>query len=337
MLTLIPKRHRAPSDTEPIESPTEDQEAVDETATSPRKQRKTKTKTTEPDIAHAWTAGDRFKSAAATGLIWVFCGAGVLAFGANVLGNDAGPEVAPIEVQDAGQSQRVSAFASNFVDLYLSGSRDQEDQIAALLAQGVDTTISLPAEPAEIGDVTPGEAVQVDASTWVVTVTVERPATEEQPATQQYWQLPVITDETGSIAAAGLPSMVSTPGRGDLAITPGDQVSDSAVEDTITAFAQAYLAGQGETAPLTAPGTAITAITPTPYAEASVPSVRTSQEIPADPVEGDVVRTQITVSATTADGSVTQLGYTVDLRWRDRWEISAINPTSTTTTEGDQS
>lgn len=336
MLTLIPKRHRATADTEPVETSPEDREAAEAAPTTPRKLRKNKT--AEPDIANAWTAGDRFKSAAATGLIWVFCGAGVLAFGANVFGNDAGPEVAPVEVQDAGQSQRVSAFASNFVDLYLSGSRDQEDQITALLAQGVDTTISLPTEPVEIGDVTPGEAVQVDAGTWVVTVTVDHPATVEQPATQQYWQLPVITDETGAIAAAGLPSIVASPGRGDLAISPGDQVSDLAVEDTVTAFAQAYLAGQGETAPLTAPGTAITPITPVPYAEASVPSIRTSQEIPADPVEGDVVRTQITVSATTADGSVTQLGYTVDLRWRDRWEVSAINPTSSTIpTEGEQS
>jgi hypothetical protein len=336
VLTLIPKRHRAPADADPIETSSEE-EVAEETPTPSRKLRKNKTD--EPDIAHAWTAGDRFKSAAATGIIWVFCGAGVLALGANVLGNDAAPEVAAIEVQDAGQSQRVSAFASNFVDLYLSGSRDQEDQIAALLAQGVDTTISLPSEPVEIGEVTPGEAVQVDAGTWVVTVTVERPATAEQPATQQYWQLPVITDETGSIAAAGLPSMVATPGRGDLAVAPGDRVSDSAVEGTLAAFAQAYLAGQGEIAPLTAPGTAITAITPAPYAEASVPSIRTSQEIPADPAEGDVLRTQITVSATTADGSVTQLGYTVDLRWRDRWEVSAINPTSSTPTptEGDQS
>lgn len=336
MLTLIPKRHRVPADAEPIETSPEEQEAAEEAPTPSRKLRKNKTD--EPDIAHAWTVGDRFKSAAATGIIWLFCGAGVLAFGANVLGNDAAPEVAPIEVQDAGQSQRVSAFASNFVDLYLSGSRDQEDQITALLAQGVDTTISLPSEPIEIGDVIPGEAVQVDAGTWVVTVTVERPATEEQPATQQYWQLPVVTDETGSIAVAGLPSMVATPGRGDLTIAPGDRVSDSAVEGTLTAFAQAYLAGQGETAPLTAPEAAITPITPAPYAEASVPSVRTSQEIPVDPVEGEVLRTQITVSATTADGSVTQLGYTVDLRWRDRWEVSAINPTSSTIpTEGDQS
>lgn len=336
MLTLIPKRQRATADTEPMETSPEDPEGVDAEATPPRKARKKKT--TEPDIANAWTAGDRFKSAAATGLIWLFCGAGVIALGANVLGNNSGPEAAPIEVQDAGQSQRVSAFASSFVDLYLSGSRDQEDQISALLAQGVDTTVSLPAEPAEIGDVTPGEALQVDANTWVVTVTVERPATEELPTTRQYWQLPVITDETGAIAAAALPSMVASPGRGNLAVAAGDEVSDSAVEDTVTAFAQAYLAGQGETAPLIAPGTAITAITPTPYAEVSVPSVRTSQEIPGDPAEGDVVRTQITVSATTADGSVTQLGYTVDLSWRDRWEVSAINPTSSTTpTEGEQS
>lgn len=336
MLTLIPKRHRDTAAIEPMETSPEGPEAAEAEATPSRKT--SKKKTTEPDIANPWTTGERFKSAAATGLIWLFCGAGVLALIANVLGNDSGPEVAPIEVQDAGESQRVSAFASNFVDLYLNGSRDQEDQISALLAQGIDTTVSLPADPPAIGDVTPGEAIQVDASTWIVTVTVERPATEEQPSAQQYWQLPVVTDETGAIAAAALPSMVATPGRGDLAVSPGDEVSDSAVEDTVTAFAQAYLAGQGETAPLIAPGTSITAVTPTPYAEVSVPSVRSSQEIPDAPAEGDVLRTQITVSATTADGSVTQLGYTVDLRWRDRWEVSAVNPTtSTTPTEGEQS
>lgn len=336
MLTLIPRRHRTSAETEPPEIASEDSDAPDATTPPPRKPRKQKD--AEPDIANPWTAGERFKSAAASGLIWIFCGAGVLALGATILGSGSEAETAPIEVQDAGESQRVSAFAADFVDLYLGGSREQEDQITALLANGVDTTISLPSEPTEIGTVTPGEAIQVDETTWVVTVSVEQPGTDEQPPTPQTWQLPVITDETGAIAAAGLPSRVASPARGDLAVVAGDEVSDSDVTDTVTAFAEAYLAGQGEIAPLTAPDTTIPAITPAPYAEVSVPSVRTSQEIPAAPADGDIVRTQITVSATTAEGGTTQLGYTVDLRWRDRWEVSAINPTTNTpTTEGDQS
>lgn len=336
MLTLTPKRHRSPEKPEPIDNSVQSPGGTEEIEAPVGKFRKRKN--AESNIANAWTAGDRFKSAAATGLIWVFCGAGVISLGVDALGIGAAPEVAPVEVQDAAQSQRVSAFASNFVDIYLSGSREQEDQISALLAQGVDARVSLPSKPTEIGDVIPGEAIQIDASTWIVTVTVEQPAAEDKPATQQYWQLPVLTGDNGEIAAAGLPSMVAAPGRGDLTVTAGDEVSDAAIEDTVTAFARAYLAGQGEIAPLTSPGASITAITPAPYTEVSVPTVRTSQEIPAELAEGDVVRTQITVSATAQDDSVTQLGYTVELRWRDRWEVSAINPvTSTTHTEGEQS
>lgn len=335
MLTLFSRHSRSESDSETPEARS-DNDIPSATTEKPRG-RKPKGEE-EPNLTHGWTNGERFKSVAATGLIWAFCGAGVLSLGMNLLENDAEPQSTPVAVQDVSESQRASEFATTFVTRYLTASRDQEEQVSALLARGAAGSLSLPSQPAAIGSVIPGEAIQLPDGNWVVTVAVEQPATEEQPAVWRYWQVTVISDESGSIAAAALPSLVTAPTNGGLTVEKGDEISDPDLESTAGAFVKAYLTGQGEVDPLTAPGSGITAVTPIPYTDASVSSLRTMQELPLSPAEGDLVRTQISVTATAADGTTTQLGYTVDLRFRDRWEISAINPTTNapTTIEGDQ-
>lgn len=335
MLTLFQRRSR--SESEPVEENLTDETAPADAVGEDKKARKSR-KDAEPNLAHGWTNGERLKSLAATGLVWAFCGAGVLSFGMNLLDGGSTPQAASVEVQDAGQSQRVSEFATGFVTQYLTASRDQEELVTSMLAKGAGDSLSLPSQPATIGAVTSGEAVQVTENSWIVTVVVEQPATEEQAAARRYWQVPVVTNEAGNIAASALPSLIAAPTSGDLSTKRSDEVNDANVESTVNTFAQAFLAGQGEVGPLTSPGSGITAVTPVPYSEVSVSSLRAAQEVPSSPSEGDVVRTQITVSATAVDGSKTQLGYTVDLRYRDRWEVAAINPTTDEfTTEGEQS
>ena len=63
-----------------------------------------------------------------------------------------------------------------------------------------------------------------------------------------------------------------------------------------------------------------------------------TQQLPEEPAEGDLLRAQISVTATAADGGSTRLDYTVELSYRDRWEVAAINPTTAIpTTIGEQS
>lgn len=291
----------------------------------------------EPDLAHGWTNGERLKSIAATGLVFGLCLSGPAALGLHFFGNDPAPQAAAVEVQDAAASQRVSGFATTFITQYLTASRGQEDQVTAMLAQGAGRRLSLPEKPAPIGAATPGEAVQTSEGSWVVTVAVDQPS-ESGAAIRRYWQVPVLTDDAGGIAAAGLPSLVAAPTAGDLEVDQGDAINNSDVQNTVTAFMQAYLTGQGEVAPLTAPGTALSAVEPTPFQELSISSITTTQELPAEPAEGDLLRAQISVTATAADGGSARLDYTVELRYRDRWEVAAINPTTAgPTTPGEQS
>lgn len=291
----------------------------------------------EPDLTHGWTNGERLKSIAATGVVVGLCLTGPAALGLHFLGSDPTPQTTAVEVQDPATSQRVSEFATSFVTQYLTAARGQEDQVTAMLAQGAGRRLSLPEKPSPIGAATPGEAVQTSDGNWVVTVAVDQPS-ESGAATRRYWQVPVLTDEAGGIAAAGLPSLVAAPTAGDLAVDQGDAINDSAVQDTVTAFMQAYLTGQGEVAPLTAPGSSLSAVQPTPFQELSISSLTTTQELPDAPAEGDLLRAQISVTATAADGGSTRLDYTVELSYRDRWEVAAINPTTAIpTTTGEQS
>lgn len=293
----------------------------------------------EPNVAHGWTNGERLKSMAATALIWGLCATGPLALGLEVLGDDGGSQQTSAEVQEVGDSQRVSQFATSFVTQYLTASRGQEDQVTSMLAEDASRNLRLPETRTPIGAALPGEAVQTADGTWIVTVEVDQPGDEAEAAVRRYWQVPIVTNDGGGIAAAGMPSLVSAPAAGGLKVEPGAEVNDSDVQDTVTAFMQAFLTGQGEVAPLTSPDSSLAAVEPTPFTEVSVSSITTTQELPAEPTDGDLIRAQVSLSATAADGNSTPLGYTVELRYRDRWEVAAVNPTTavTTTTTGEQS
>ena len=302
-----------------------------------RRQKKTEGPA-EPDLAHPWTNGQYLKSVGATALIWTLAGSGVLSLGLDLVRDESGPAPTSVEVQDPADSQRVGEYGAAFISRYLSAGQGQEDQITAMLADGVKAQLQLPSTPRAIGAVTPGPAVEADGGTWIVTVAVdEAPADGQQPV-RRYWQLPVQLDDNGHMAVTALPSLVTAPSSSGITVTPGSELNDPDVTAAVDAFMKAYLAGQGEVAPLTSPGSALTAIEPAPYTDASVSAIRTSQEMPETPASGDQVRTEVSVTATAADGSSTQMSYTLDLRYRDRWEVAAINPTEAAPTpEGEQS
>ena len=294
----------------------------------PREKRSERT----ANVGHGWTNGERLKSIGATALLWVCVASGpaALVFG---LGED---QPSPAPVADAGQevapSQRVSEYAAAFMTRYLETPRGQEERVTEMLARGVKATLTLPESPAAVTAVTPAEAVQLGKDRWVVTVSVQQPGAQDAAPSRTYWQVLVLA-QGNAMAVGALPSMVAAPTAGEVSIEPGDELVAGPITKTIDAFIAAYLAGRGEVAPITSPGVAIAPVSPAPFSEVAVTSVRGAREQPEQPAEGDVQRVQVSVSATAADGSKKQLGYTVELRYRDRWEISAVNPT----TEGEQS
>lgn len=282
---------------------------------------------TEPDLAHGWTNGQRLTSMAASGALLLMCGSGVAALGLEVLRDPAPAPITAPAVTNPADAQDAAEFAEAFVGRFLSTPRGQEKQVTDMLAAGGTSSLSLPEQPAPIGAISAAGARKTTDGQWISTVAVDEPAHDDVPPVHRYWQVVVLADGHGHLAAAALPSMISAPGTGDLALGDSTTVSDTAVRQTVTAFMAAYLAGQGEVAPLTAPGASITAVLPVPFASTEVQAIRAAAAPPDKPAQGDVVPLQVSVTATAADGSKRQLEYSLDLRYRDRWEVSAVNST----------
>lgn len=286
-----------------------------------------------PTVGHPWTAGERFKTMGVSAVLWACVASGPIAVWMH-MGDDP---VTPGPVAEAGQdvadSQSASAYAAMFMDRYLSTPRGEEDTVSAMLARGVTDRLSLPAKQPSIVAITPAEAVQLDEMQWIVTVAVQTAGDEESPDSITYWQVPVLAQDD-SLAVAGLPSVVAAPATGDLSVSAGDDLNDNAVTSTVSTFMDAYLAGRGEVAPITSPDSALGPVSPAPFSEVSVTSVRATEPLPESPADGDMARVQISATATADGGSKRQLGYELELRYRDRWEVHAVNPTPL---EGEQS
>lgn len=318
-------------DLEEFEEDSEDQdfedEDEDESARGSWWSRRRGGRAKEPDLGHSWTNGQRLSSMAATGALLAMCGSGVAALGLEFFRDPAPAPVVAAAAADPAAAQDAAEFAEVFVARYLSTPRGQEKQITDMLAGGRSSSLSLPEQPAAIGAVSAAGAREVTKGQWIATVSVDEPAHDDVPVVHRYWQVLVLQDGQGHLAAASLPSMVSVAGPGALAVPESSDVSDTAIRQTVSAFIAAYLAGQGEVSPLTAPGTAIGAVLPVPFASTDVKAIRAAVPVPEQPAQGDELRIQVSVSATAADGSKRQLEYQLDLRYRDRWEISAVNST----------
>lgn len=332
MLTL--RRTRTDRDLDPERDPQNETPDSDETGTLESQHGRGR----EPTVGTSWTTGQKLSSTIATAALWGLIICGPVALIGNVMRDDPAPP-AVAESQDVTESQNVAQFAGSFMTQYLTTPRGQEDQITGFFADGVDVNLRLPDKPTALNSVTPGATVKLADGEWLATVAVELPGEGEAPAVTRYWQVPVLTNEHGQRAVGGLPSLVASPATGDLAVERSQELSGTEAGETVTSFLRAYLTGQGDVQPLTAPDVVIAAVDPPPFTEISTAELRASEEMPEAPAQGDSLIVHATVSATAADGSTTQLGYSLELRFRDRWEVAAINPTteeSNTDDEGEQ-
>lgn len=304
-------------------------ELLDEQTSRIRKGEKKKTKKDrEPDAGHGWTQGQRLASTAATVGVWALCLSGPVAL-VSQLSEEPPPAPAAVQkVAEPSEAQRASQWAASFMQIYLTTPRGEEKNVTELFAKGAVSTLQLSKSPAPIGAVTPGSAVEVGDGQWVATVSVHEPARDGVPATTRYWQVPLLMTEEGEIAASALPSLIAAPVAGSASVDRGDSIAHDEIKTLTSNFASAYLAGSGDVKPLVSPGAPIHAVTPAPYSEAEVRSLSSRTPVPETPKNGDSARVQISVVATAANGNETHLDYLVEVTYRDRWEIAAINPTT---------
>ncbi|MFI6424925.1 hypothetical protein [Promicromonospora sp. NPDC050880] len=266
------------------------------------------------------------------------------------------PEPAPVAAS-AGPADTAAQAAANeraveLVETWLRADSDDQQLLASLTSAPVGT---LPQEGLTIRDSSIAQSEAAEDDVWSVTVGVDvaepAPGSTPPPAGQpegegaevalvwvrRYFQVPVLVERTDTrysgpdlaVAALALPAPVPGPAAAeppDLDY-PETISPTSAAGQSAAGFLAAMVAGEGEITRYLQPGTTIPAITPAPYAAATVTGIKGSHEITDDPADGDGTHALTTVELTRLDGQKTTSQYVLTLVARDgRWEVAGVEP-----------
>ncbi|MFI9484906.1 hypothetical protein ACIG47_00825 [Promicromonospora sp. NPDC052451] len=266
------------------------------------------------------------------------------------------PEPAPVAAS-AGPVDTAAQAAANeraveLVETWLRADSDDQQLLASLTSAPVGT---LPQEGLTIRDSSIAQSEAAEDDVWSVTVGVDvaepAPGSTPPPAGQpegegaevalvwvrRYFQVPVLVERTDTrysgpdlaVAALALPAPVPGPAAAeppDLDY-PETISPTSAAGQSAAGFLAAMVAGEGEITRYLQPGTTIPAITPAPYAAATVTGIKGSHEITDDPADGDGTHALTTVELTRLDGQKTTSQYVLTLVARDgRWEVAGVEP-----------
>ena len=267
-------------------------------------------------------------------VLWLLVVAGPVAVGVlAVQVSDLRQQVEVVSRQAVVEWPTDSAGAEGFAELFLAaflgtGKDAFEDSTVHLdsrslsvMEQGWSTlrTVSLGAE-----EVAPGY--------FAVTVAAELLARDPDPTAQPSW-VPVgirfytvgVVETDSGWAATGLPALVAAPATGPppaLLVRRMEGLREvSGLEEAVTRFLAAYLAGEGELARYSAPGSPLVAVQPPPFA--SVELVEAGS-VPTS----DGARQVVTLVVGTDEGGRSQvLQYALVVAQRDgRWEVSEMLP-----------
>ncbi len=222
----------------------------------------------------------------------------------------------------------VEGFAELFIATYLGAGEDSTDGLDTFLdgvsLDGVESgswsamrTTSLGAE-----EVAPGYyAVTVAAEVFAADSDADgRPVWA--PVGTRFYSVGVAETTTGW-AIVGLPTMLPTPveatapellidRRGGLDATPG-------LEEMVSRFLGAYLAGEGELTRYTSPSSPIVPVQPPPFAAADI-----LEAGKVDTLDG-VTEVAVVVRATDSVGRAQILEFALVVSQRDgRWEVSEL-------------
>jgi hypothetical protein len=228
-------------------------------------------------------------------------------------------------------SAGAEGFAELFVAAFLSADEDAPPPLIGSLdarslramEQGWWSTVRTVSLGAE--EVAPGY--------FAVTVAAEVLGKDPDSAEQTSWVgvgirfYTVGVVETGSgWAAVGPPTLVAAPSTGsrpDLLVRRLEGLREVAgLEEAVTRFLAAYLAGDGELARYVAPGSALTAVWPPPFTTVEI------LDAGAVPVADGARQVVAVVQGTDEAGRVQVLQYALVAAQRDgRWEVVELLPT----------
>lgn len=296
-----------------------------------------------PAQAAKWTNGSHLGSKGATILVvaLIACGPAALVVGLHASSSSAAAPQTEHTTQASPLQQSAGSFAEGYVGAWLSASQDDS---AALEDY---TTVNVPQLPKNgfayrdiaIASVTTDDAanlIQVVVAANMKDSTVDAAKGDQWP--RRYYQV-VVSSTRDKLAAIGLPAQVTGPQHStDAPSTAYGQsiASSSSAGKTVTAFFAAYLTGQGETEPYTAPSTSIPPIKPAPFSDLTVGSIEGVAQPDEHPADGATVQVYVTLTASNSLEQTSTSTYTLTLRARaDRWEVAAIGapPALTGSTE----
>lgn len=221
-------------------------------------------------------------------------------------------------------------FAELFIATYLGAGEDSTEDLSVFLdgvsLDGVESGSWSATRTTSLG------AVEVAPGYYSVTVAAEVVAADADSEGQPVW-VPVgtrfysvgVAETESGWAIAGLPTLMPAPvgatapellidRRGGLDATPG-------LEEMVSRFLAAYLAGDGELTRYTSPSSPIVPVQPPPFAGVEI--------LEAGMVETSdgVVEVAVVVRASDIAGRAQILEYALVVEQRDgRWEVSRLLP-----------
>lgn len=254
-----------------------------------------------------------------------------LALAAANLATAPAPTVAAAPVAErSNASTAAGAMGEHVVATWLGATRDAPGQLSALVPAAEAT--SLPTAPTPAFDYA---VASVTEQRGIFSVTVAATvAGPDGQAVRSYYAVPLTVAEGPpmTLSVLALPAAVTSPAlqrAPALAYTVNIDPS-SPVATTVEQFLAAYASGAGDVTRYTAPGSAITAITPAPYTGLDVEQVRATPpatEVSATPGDGQVAHVIATATATRSPEQSSPLNYALSLRARaGRWEVTSIDP-----------
>ena len=253
-----------------------------------------------------------------------------LALGAAAIATAPTPTPAAAPVAERSNARTAAgAMGEHVVATWLGASRDAPGQLAALVPAASTTT--LPVQATAAFDYAVASVVD-DGGVFSVTVAATVAGPTGQAVRAYYAVAMTITDGPPmTFSVLALPAAVAAPQNAAapaLAYSVSVEPS-SALAVTVEQFLAAYAAGDGDVTRYTAPGSAITAITPAPYTGLSVQQVRATaaaSQAGATPADGQVAHVLASATATRSPEQSLPLSYALSLEARaGRWEVASID------------
>lgn len=302
-----------------------------------------------PRVQERWSHGSHLLTRAMSFALMAALVSGPVALGLSAFKNDA-PVVAQGKAEVTHDSIARRSVASEQAAAWVQAWLTTPAARAAELKTWWPGPIDLPKVAGQAADVRVVDAIPTAPGVWAVTIAANVTPAKDEPITRRYYMVPVQVDGgTGDASASvkAIPAIVQAPATAKTPSSPYNVniPSASPVVASAQAFMSAYLAGDGDVARYTTPGSPLHAVSETPlYEEAEVVSVRASERVDnvgsgQTPADGQVVQALVDVTLVDpgpgeASTRKRSASWPLTLTARDgRWEITAVDGTFQTTAE----